>query len=356
MSKIGRRSVRLIMGVMLLAACAGGDDEQGQPRPTAADLAPERMTQVPLVGATVTPFPPPLSTAPADDEETPPTPTPPTTPGVSPTPITPQPAGEDAEEAEAEEAEAEEAEAEEAEAEEAEAEEAEAEEPAGTQSEAEAGAHQASRAAPVQVEVVFVTPAPDGFASTMPKVPIEVSVVVLPSTNQAQEEESAAGAGASESQATPAADGEEGEEAAGAGEDEGAAADDEEEPGGEEGGSQAGVGVRAAPPQDVDAYLAAGAHVYTQRCAACHGPDGVGRREFFPNLRDNPILTVEDPDGIIALTLHGRNLMPPFRSRLSDEEIAAAISFLRNAWGHEADLVMPEDVTRVRQAPLQSSP
>jgi mono/diheme cytochrome c family protein len=354
MSKIGRRSFWLIMGVMLLAACAGGEEGQGPPRPTAADLAPERMTEVPLLGGTVTPFPPPLSSAPAEDEDAPPTPTPPTTPGVSPTPITPQPAGAEAEEGEAEEAGAEEAEAgaEEAEAGEAAAEEAEAEEAEAAEAEAEEAATepregQTSRDASVQVEVVFVTPAPSGVGSSMPSAPIQLTVVVLPSMDQAPEEASAASVGDGGSQATTAADGDAGEDAEVASEEEGAATEGEEGPGDEEGGRQ------AAAPQDVEAYLASGAHVYGQRCAACHGSNGVGRREFFPNLRDNPALTVEDPDGIIAVTLHGRNLMPPFRSRLSDDEIAAAISFLRNAWGHEADLVMPDDVTRVRQAPLR---
>jgi mono/diheme cytochrome c family protein len=99
----------------------------------------------------------------------------------------------------------------------------------------------------------------------------------------------------------------------------------------------------------VQAYLAAGAYVYSQRCAACHGPNGFGRREYFPDLQGNPILTVEDPDGIIGTVLHGRNLMPPFRDLLSDAEIAAAISFLRNSWGDGAGLVMPDDVAEVRQ-------
>ena len=38
--------------------------------------------------------------------------------------------------------------------------------------------------------------------------------------------------------------------------------------------------------------------------------------------------------------------MPPFSHQLSDEEIAAVISYIRGAWGHDASAVAAADIAR----------
>jgi mono/diheme cytochrome c family protein len=40
--------------------------------------------------------------------------------------------------------------------------------------------------------------------------------------------------------------------------------------------------------------------------------------------------------------------MPPFGQALSDTEVAAVASFVRNAWGNAAPAVTPLDVQRLR--------
>jgi mono/diheme cytochrome c family protein len=342
MTKFGRRSIYLLVGAMALAACTGVEDEQGRPRPTAADLVQiERITAEPLVGGTVTPFaPPPLSMPAGEEDEAPQTPTPPATPGQSPTPVTPEP-GDAAPDV--------------VQPAQAAVEEAANEEPTPAEQEEGTDGGQAAGQVPVQIEVVFGAPETSDSSSGARSVPLQITVVVEPSIAGDQEDAGvSAGARAQPEERPSSAEAQDGSEMA---EAEGVEVEDdadnaESEAGGSDvqaAASQQGVG----SADDVQDFIGAGKHVYQQRCAACHGSTGTGRRDFFPDLRDNRILTVEDPDGLIGIVLHGRGLMPPFRSHLSDDEIAAAISFLRTTWGNDADLVMPEDVDRVRRSRAQ---
>ena len=38
--------------------------------------------------------------------------------------------------------------------------------------------------------------------------------------------------------------------------------------------------------------------------------------------------------------------MTPFKSTLKDDQIAAALSYVRNAWGNKASIVLPDQVKR----------
>jgi mono/diheme cytochrome c family protein len=40
--------------------------------------------------------------------------------------------------------------------------------------------------------------------------------------------------------------------------------------------------------------------------------------------------------------------MEPFENLMSDEQVAAALSFIRASWGHEAGVVTPEQVAAQR--------
>lgn len=72
-----------------------------------------------------------------------------------------------------------------------------------------------------------------------------------------------------------------------------------------------------------------GESVYRQRCAACHGFEGEGRKGLGPELRDQSI-----GDGSLAalldVTLNGRSgtLMVAFRKNMSAQELAAVSNYL----------------------------
>lgn len=91
-----------------------------------------------------------------------------------------------------------------------------------------------------------------------------------------------------------------------------------------------------------------GEEVYENQCASCHQSSGEGVEGQFPALRDNDFVT-GDPEPVIDIVLHGRGAMPAF-ANLEDEEIAAVVSYIRNAWDNEVDAVTEDEVAERRNA------
>jgi mono/diheme cytochrome c family protein len=82
-----------------------------------------------------------------------------------------------------------------------------------------------------------------------------------------------------------------------------------------------------------------GEEVYTVSCSRCHQPDGVGVDPVYPELAGNAFVTVREAYPVVDVVVNGRGGMPPFRDALSREEIAAVVSYIRNAWGNQASIV-----------------
>jgi mono/diheme cytochrome c family protein len=99
--------------------------------------------------------------------------------------------------------------------------------------------------------------------------------------------------------------------------------------------------------------------VYGRMCAVCHGFDGEGRPPAFPPLARSEWVT-DDDERLIGIVLDGlsgeimvrgeryNGLMIGFRKQLSDEEIAAVLSYIRSSWGNDAPPITPEEVQKVR--------
>jgi mono/diheme cytochrome c family protein len=55
---------------------------------------------------------------------------------------------------------------------------------------------------------------------------------------------------------------------------------------------------------------------------------------------------------VVATVLNGRKgnlgLMPTWKDKLDDQQIAAAVTYIRNAWSNEAPPVTPDMVTAIR--------
>jgi mono/diheme cytochrome c family protein len=88
-----------------------------------------------------------------------------------------------------------------------------------------------------------------------------------------------------------------------------------------------------------------GASVYVDSCAACHKTDGSGYQRFYPALRGNPVVMADDPASLIHIVLVGGTLpgvkgaptaitMPAFGWRLSDQQVADVVNFIRSSWGN----------------------
>jgi len=100
-----------------------------------------------------------------------------------------------------------------------------------------------------------------------------------------------------------------------------------------------------------------GKELYTTICTTCHQPDGRGMEGAFPPLAQSDFLRndvaaairvlIEGRQGPIAV--NGKNYdgaMPDFA--LSNEDIAAVLSYVRGNFGNSDAAVSPDDVQRVR--------
>ena len=102
-----------------------------------------------------------------------------------------------------------------------------------------------------------------------------------------------------------------------------------------------------------------GARVYEQRCADCHGEQGQGAAGIYPALAGNRAVTQASAANPVLAVLGGGFLpatadnpqpfgMPPYRTLLTDVEIAAVVTHLRQSWGNQASAVPPQAVQRLR--------
>ncbi|HET7650900.1 MAG TPA: cytochrome c oxidase subunit II [Gammaproteobacteria bacterium] len=95
--------------------------------------------------------------------------------------------------------------------------------------------------------------------------------------------------------------------------------------------------------------MARGKQVYDQNCASCHMADGKGN----PAIGAKAIAGGSVPNGPlaahIALVLHGKGIMPAWGNMLKDDDLAAVITYERNAFGnHTGDLVTPAQIKAAR--------
>ncbi|WP_372761140.1 cytochrome c oxidase subunit II [Pseudoalteromonas sp.] len=92
--------------------------------------------------------------------------------------------------------------------------------------------------------------------------------------------------------------------------------------------------------------MALGEQVYMSSCAACHQPTGMGLPGVFPALKGSPIVLGDIKDHI-DIIIHGRpgTAMQAFAKQLSIKQLAAVITYKRNAWGNETgDVIQPSEI------------
>jgi cytochrome c oxidase subunit II len=109
---------------------------------------------------------------------------------------------------------------------------------------------------------------------------------------------------------------------------------------------------QAATPRSREELLASGQKVYEERCAACHQVTGIGIPGAFPALKGSAVVTRDLP-GHLQVVIHGRpnTAMQAFEKQLSAADIAAVITYERNAWGNDTgDLVQTADVVAAMKA------
>lgn len=101
----------------------------------------------------------------------------------------------------------------------------------------------------------------------------------------------------------------------------------------------------------------AGAQLYERHCSSCHGERGQGVTGAYPPLAGNRAVLMAQTNNLVRVVLQGGyppstadnprpHGMPPFRLVLRDDEVAAVLSYVRNAWGNSAPPIVPLDVLR----------
>ena len=113
------------------------------------------------------------------------------------------------------------------------------------------------------------------------------------------------------------------------------------------------------PPEQVAGRLD-GKQFVGPKCVACHQAAGFGGAGFFPPLAGAEWV-IGDEKVLVNILLHGidgeievkgtkyRGAMPSFNT-LSDDELAAVLSYIRSDWGNKVPAVKTETVKTLREA------
>ncbi len=97
--------------------------------------------------------------------------------------------------------------------------------------------------------------------------------------------------------------------------------------------------------------LESGESLYRSNCSVCHARDGKGDMQLGGPALDGSPFADGQKSQLIQRMLQGKkgSAMPAFADSLSDKQIAAIASYLRNAWGNRsADSVSVEEVRQLR--------
>jgi mono/diheme cytochrome c family protein len=117
---------------------------------------------------------------------------------------------------------------------------------------------------------------------------------------------------------------------------------------------------RAPAASPDSAVMEAGSAIFFDNCAACHASDGSGVPYMFAPLARSNVINSDDPTTVIRVILEGAQAeptntypgplgMPAFDWKLTDEQIASLVTYLRHSWGNNAPSVSASDVGSLRE-------
>ncbi len=116
------------------------------------------------------------------------------------------------------------------------------------------------------------------------------------------------------------------------------------------------------PKSGIASIMAQGKTAYGSICAACHGDDGMGKPGQAPPLAGSEWVKAagyKRLEEIPQLGLNGSvhvlgqewNLsMAPMGAALSDADLAAVLTYIRNSWGNKGSAVDDSDIKTMRAA------
>jgi cytochrome c oxidase subunit 2 len=99
-----------------------------------------------------------------------------------------------------------------------------------------------------------------------------------------------------------------------------------------------------------DELMEHGKSVYATNCVACHQANGEGIPNVFPGLKGS-VIAMGDVAKHIEVVVKGvtGTAMQAFGPQLNDADLAALVTYERNAWGNDTgDVVQPVDIKAAR--------
>jgi mono/diheme cytochrome c family protein len=117
------------------------------------------------------------------------------------------------------------------------------------------------------------------------------------------------------------------------------------------------------PSAESSLLLSLGKPLYDRECASCHGATGLGMPPHYPPLAGNQSIQMASAVNAIRMVLNGGYPpgtagnprpygMPPFAQRLSDDEVAAVVTYIRTSWGNRGEPVSARQANELRSATL----
>lgn len=112
-------------------------------------------------------------------------------------------------------------------------------------------------------------------------------------------------------------------------------------------------------PPSGSGNLERGKAVYENVCALCHNTDGSGKPNQAPPFVGSEWV-LGSPNRLIRIPLSGLSgplqvkgqewglAMPAMGAALSDDDLAAVLSYMRQSWGNKASAITPEQVKAVK--------
>lgn len=110
--------------------------------------------------------------------------------------------------------------------------------------------------------------------------------------------------------------------------------------------------------------MTVGKNLYGINCSTCHLPTGLGSSITAPPLAGSSVVLTPSPASMINVVLRGPTLpdeapsnqwqsrkwqrMPAFGDKLSDEDVAALLTYVRSAWGNRQGPVTADEVAKQR--------
>jgi mono/diheme cytochrome c family protein len=128
-------------------------------------------------------------------------------------------------------------------------------------------------------------------------------------------------------------------------------------------GSPPGAARTTVTSSEGSLLLTLGKTIYDRECASCHGAQGLGKPPHYPPLAANQSIQMSSAVNPIRMVLNGGFPpgttgnpqpygMPPFAQSLSDDEVAAVVTYIRTAWGNRGAAVSAREANALRASPL----